>query len=66
MKLSIWKFWLGMTFALYYYEESKTNDDEDYLHVDKVEEVDPLNQFMWPFTPKLKDISGYIQNAWNH
>ena len=55
-----------MTFALYYYEESKTSDDEDYLHVDKVKEVDPLNQFMWPFTPKLKDISGYIQNAWNH
>lgn len=50
MKLVIWKFWL--IFAPYCYAESKTCDDEDYLHVDRVEEdddtkiVDPLNQFM--------------------
>jgi hypothetical protein len=61
-----------MIFAPYCYEESKTSDDENCLHVDRVEEdddteiFDPLNQFMWPFTLKLKNRSGYIQNAWNH
>jgi len=61
-----------MIFAPYYYEESKTSDDKNYLHVYRVEEdddteiVDPLNQFMCSFTLKLKDRSGYIQNTWNH
>lgn len=41
-----------MIFASYCYEESKTSDDEDYFHVDRVEKkddtkiVDLLNQFM--------------------
>jgi len=61
-----------MIFAPYYYEESKTSNDKNYLYIYRVEEdddtelFDPLNQFMLPFTLKLKDRSGYIQNAWNH
>jgi hypothetical protein len=41
-----------MIFAPYYYKESKTSDDKNYLYIYRVEEdddteiFDPLNQFM--------------------
>lgn len=54
---------LTSTFALYCYEESKPNDDKDDYHIDRVEKYKndkwPLKQFIKPFTPKFKDVSGY-------
>jgi hypothetical protein len=41
----------------------QTEDDKDDHHIDRVEKDKndkwPLKQFIKPFTPKFKDMSGY-------
>jgi len=58
---------LCMTHALYWYEESKPNDDEDD-HVNRVKKdglVKLLGQFIGSLVPEFKNVSGYTQITYN-
>jgi uncharacterized membrane-anchored protein len=57
---------LGITSALYCYEEFESSDDEDDHHIDKIEEdkdselIDRLNSFIRLISSKFEDVSKYV------
>ena len=67
---------LGMTYASYFYGESKPSDNEDDHHIDRVdveeedgdtELVEHVNHYMAPPTPEVKVVSAdnqYGCNVW--
>lgn len=56
---------LGITSALYCYEEFESSDDKDDHHIDKIEEdkdselIDRLNSFIRLISSKFEDVSEY-------
>jgi len=56
---------LGITSALYCYEEFESSDDEDDHQIDKIEEdkdselIDRLNSFIRLISSKFEDVSEY-------
>ena len=56
---------LGMTSAPYCCGEIEVSDEEDDRNIDRVEEDEPIIQFMTPLAPEFEDVSREAQATCN-